>query len=273
MNHNYIILLYLYISHEPCTVLLRCNSVQLYNKKFFNKFKESQYCCTSNFVCYIMDEHLACLRQLCRVCGIRFGRDDRRYACSEYSRRLSQVYSNLHLENDDPLLHPTDFCIGFYPATSKCEKSQGALLTVAQSPQWQAHSEDCPICSSCKEQRKGGRPSKKLQKKRTAAASDTMPSLQNVIDHIKQTAPPSLCSDVSTQSLLLSELIQPALPLTIALLLCPIYKQIMWNYLLNNYAVHSVLLKPVNHQLILSVLCANNQSQVQTLYSVHKKLP
>ena len=75
--------------------------------------------------------------------------------------------------------------------------------------------------------KKGGRPSKKSQKKRTAAASDTMPSLQNVIDHIKQTAPPSFCSDVSTQSLLPSELIQPAPPLTIELFLCPICKQVI----------------------------------------------
>ena len=110
---------------------------------------------------------------------------------------------------------------------SKCEKSQGALLAVAQSPQWQAHSEYCPICSSCREQRKGGRPSKKSQKKRTAAASDTMPSLQNVIDHIKQTAPPSFCLNVSTQSLLPSEFSQPAPPLTIELFLCPICKQVI----------------------------------------------
>ena len=44
----------------------------------------------------------------------------------------------------------------------------------------------------------------------------------------------------------------------------------LWNYLVNNYVVHSVLFKPLNHQLMLSVLCAKDQSQVQTLYSVHQ---
>lgn len=192
------------------------------------KVSESVFLCAYNLV-YTMDEHEACLRQLCRICGVRFGRDDRRYACSEYKTRISQVYSNVNVENDDPLVHPSDFCIGCYVAMSKCEKSRGALETVAQPTQWQVHSEYCPTCSSCIKQRKGGRPSKKSVKKRTATAvpGHLLPSLHTVLDHINKVAPLPYCPEESSVSLLPSEFIQPAPPLTIELFLCPLCTQVI----------------------------------------------
>ena len=123
-----------------------------------------------------MDSHIACLTDLCRICGGRFSRDNRRYTCLDYRDRILKYYKT-DVQDDNAQLHPPNFYFPCYMALFNCERSQGTLTTIPVLKVWVPHSDNCSTCSSCKQQRKGGRPSKKI-KKRTVATGQCYPELK-----------------------------------------------------------------------------------------------
>ena len=172
-----------------------------------------------------MDGHIACLTDLCRICGGRFSRDNRRYTCLDYRDRILKYYKT-DVQDDNAQLHPTNFCFPCYMALFNCERSQGTLTTIPVLKVWVLHSDNCSTCSSCKQQRKGGRPSKKI-KKRTVATGQCYPELKNITERIQEVAPEAYCREASNHFLLPTQFIQPAPPLTISLFQCGVCDKVL----------------------------------------------
>lgn len=172
-----------------------------------------------------MDSHIACLTDLCRICGDRFSRDDRRYSCFDHRDGILKYYQT-DIENDNRQLHPPSFCFPCYMAMFNCERSRGALTITSALKMWLPHSDDCSTCLSCKQQRKGGRPSKKV-KKRTVATGRCFPQLQAITERIEEVAPEAHCPESSSHLLVPTQFIRPTAPLTISHFQCGLCNKVL----------------------------------------------
>ena len=154
-----------------------------------------------------MEHHILSLRELCRLCGSRFNREDRQYKCLNHKDRILQLYK-IDVGTDDVSVHPTNFCVRCHLAMHRFTKRQGASVLVPLCREWMPHSENCNICSSCQQQKKGGRPPKKVKKNRLVPTGQPAIKLTDLIQQIETVSPEALCSEDLIQAIQLSNFIQ-----------------------------------------------------------------
>lgn len=109
-----------------------------------------------------MDQHVECLKNLCRICGTRFSRNTKNpYQCVIYAQQL-QLAFGLKINDDSNEIHPKSFCASCFACMRRHEqslRSGSSYLSTLSPKQWLPHNDDNCVTHNIKA--KGGRPSKK----------------------------------------------------------------------------------------------------------------
>ena len=131
--------------------------------------------------------HSLALECLCRVCGKRACPSKRQrsvYKCANYITDLQTTFG-IKTSDDDPLIHPVNFCHGCKGTVYNFKNGKISAPTF-ELFDWQPHQEhECTTCTRAKEVRKGGRPAK-LNIGRPAAVGR-----REALSHIRSIAPPT----------------------------------------------------------------------------------
>ena len=111
-----------------------------------------------SYVIVYMDKHQALLKKLCRVCGRRIGRTSHavsgihRKSKAPYAALLLQVF-NIDVANDDPTVHPSEFCSACFSTVayhSKVSLTEGRSASLLNQPfTWKAHDTYKMGCAVC----------------------------------------------------------------------------------------------------------------------------
>lgn len=91
--------------------------------------------------CRSMEYHIACLNNLCRICGTRYSENTRKpYQCASYEQQLQSVFE-IQINGDNHEIHPNSFCVNCYACMRRHEdglKSGSSYLSTL-SPRQGCH--------------------------------------------------------------------------------------------------------------------------------------
>ena len=115
--------------------------------------------------CRSTEHHVACLKNLCRICGTRYSENTRKpYECARYAQQL-QLAFGMQIHGDNHETHPSSFCINCYACMRRHEDSlrcNSSYLSTLSPRQWLPQSHvNCDTCITHVSKAKGGSPSKK----------------------------------------------------------------------------------------------------------------
>lgn len=107
-----------------------------------------------------MEQHIDCLKKLCRVCGDILTTQRVTYKCQQKRDLLLAV--NINISEDNTEIHPPTFCNRCYSTLKhiKDNRVHASRLKIIQWTNHSSHTEACETCTRYNEKCKGGRKSK-----------------------------------------------------------------------------------------------------------------
>ena len=136
------------------------------------------------------DFHSEELQKYCRVCGKRLSRFRVKYKCEKRSEDLAQTFG-LRIADDDPAIHPLEFCHGCYNVMMRARRARDTdrfYTPCVELFKWRAHESDsdpCGICEYFKATSSGGRP------KQCKVGRPPAISVKSTVSYLFSEAPPS----------------------------------------------------------------------------------
>lgn len=105
-----------------------------------------------------MEWHQEKLLSLCRICGAKIKDHKRKVHASKLSDEVTKVWQ-VSVLVDSPSVHPSFICVKCRLICGKREYLEGKIKTAILAKTWYPHSENCTVCVSNLEPKRG-RPSK-----------------------------------------------------------------------------------------------------------------
>ena len=144
-----------------------------------------------------MDEqkHIQAIESLCRVCG---GPVKQNRACKDHQVAIQAVFS-IDTTKDCDNIHPKKLCKKCYAVLSRHNKAvaeERVYLHSVQPVEWRVHdAENCSVCESVTNKKKGGRPPKRRKGRGRPSSGDFRSALLDV----KHIAPSSFFSEMTSR--------------------------------------------------------------------------